>query len=613
MSKISFRPRLTLLALAIGSIGSAFAQQAASDEPATQSVTVSTGVRGQSKTVAESPNPITVVGEEELARTGKQNLRDALSSLDPSYGNIPQFKGQQGLAVNTASMRGLSGNHVLVLVNGKRRHASAVTISGIGGTGTDLDLIPVSSIQRIEILKDGAAAQYGSDALAGVINIILKANSDGGSAGLVYGQFNGGSAVGNLGHLGRTTTVLLNKGLKLGEDGFLSLSADFVKQKDTNIAGPVPTRIPLYPAGDPREATANRQRQIMGQPITESQNFGFNAEVPVDAANTLYAHGTFSHRDSYGFGTYRTPAASQNLIDVYPEGFLPEFGVEDNDYQLTAGARGDGLLGWNWDISTSYGRDSADVSNNNTLSGSYGAAATHRNFYLGTLRNSEWTTNVDLTRPVETGWFDKPLTVSFGAEHRLQVFQMFAGEEQSYGYGGVVPPSGVPISPGSAGMAGIAPEASGSHSRSSQALYLDMTQDVTKAWTVGTAFRFEHYNDVGNVPAGKLSSRFQATPTVALRGTVSNGFAAPSLQNTYYTNIGSGWNADPVTGVYVQGRSRLVPATDPAAQALGATPLKPRSRATSAWGWCSRRPNAPTSRSTPTRSTCATASCSRPR
>jgi iron complex outermembrane receptor protein len=579
-------PRLAALSLAIGSAFGAAGVRAqdTAAEPEVQSVTISTGLRGQSKTIAESPNPITVVTAAELEKTGKQNLRDALAAAEPSYANIPQFKGQQGLAVNTASMRGLSGNSVLVLVNGKRRHSSAVTISGIGGTGTDLDLIPMSAVARIEVLKDGAAAQYGSDAIAGVINIVLKADSEGGSGSIGYGQYGASSHVGGLGHKGQTGTFQVSQGFALGEDGFLTLSADFLRQRDTNVAGPVPyPRIALYPKvngqPDPREATANRYRQIMGLPNTETQNLAYNLELPLTSQISAYSFSTFSHRRSYGFGTYRTPAASQNLISVYPEGFLPEFGVEDNDYQVVAGARGNDLAGWKWDFSTSYGRDKGDVTNDNTLSGSYGAANSKHDFYLGTMQFSESVTNADFSRRFDTGYFEKPLNVSFGAEHRLSVFQMFQGEEQSWGYGGVVPTTGQwagqPISPGSAGMAGIGPDAAGSYNRVSNALYLDLTQDITKDWLVSVAARYEHYDDVGGVPSGKLSTRYQATKELALRGTYSNGFAAPSLQNSYYTNISSGWNADPITGEWVQGRGRLVPATDAAAKALGAQPLRP--------------------------------------
>ncbi|KAF1045897.1 TonB-dependent receptor plug domain-containing protein [Xylophilus sp.] len=583
----ALRPAAPLAARGLAGVGlllasqGLLAQTTEASAPATavlDEVIVVTGNRGDAKSVTESLNPISVVSEQELARTGKQNLRDALSALEPSYGNVPQFKGQQGLAVNTASLRGLSGNHVLVLVNGKRRHASAVVISGIGGTGTDLDLIPVSAVKRIEVLRDGASAQYGSDALAGVINIILKDADEGGSASITYGQYGSGAHVGGLGHYGRTGTLQINKGLKLGEDGgFLNLSADLLLQQDTNIAGPVPTSTLLYPSGDARESTANRYRQIMGQPNVNAKNVAYNLELPLPQGRTLYSFGTFSHRDSYGFGTYRTPAASQNLIDIYPEGFLPEFGVQDHDYQVAAGVRGnDG--GWKWDLSTTLGNDNASIYNNNTLSGSYGSA-TKRNFYLGAEHYAEWTTNADISREIDTGWFDKPLTVSLGYEHRLSTFKILAGEEQSWNYGGVVPSTGQwagqPITAGSAGMAGLSPEAAGSWRRTTDAAYIDLTQAVTQDWTLSTAARFEHYDDVGNVPSGKVSTRYKVSPTLAVRGSLSNGFAAPSLQNTYYTNISAGWNRDTNTGEWVQGRGGLRPASNEYSRALGATDLRP--------------------------------------
>jgi iron complex outermembrane receptor protein len=580
-------PRLAAISVALGSLYSAgaWAQTATTgnDVAKVQDVVVTTGSRGDTKTVADSLAPITVVTDAELAKTGKQNLRDALASLDPTYANVPGFKGQQGIGVNTASLRGLSGNEVLVLVNGKRRHSSAVTIAGIGGTGTDLDLIPVSAIDHIEILKDGAAAQYGSDAIAGVINIILKSDSSGGSLSTSYGQ-NANANVGGLGQNGKTGDFSLNQGIALPHGGSLNLSAAVITQKDTNVAGPVPNNTNIYPllpngSPDPRETTNSRYRQIMGQPNTQTQNFSYNFNLPINDAIQVYSNATYSHRFSQGFGTYRSASSSQNNLALYPEGFLPQFAVQDNDYQVVAGVKGTNLLGWDWDLSTSYGRDDARVEDNNALSPSFGAASA-TNFYLGSLIASEWTTNLDLTRKVNTGLFDKPLQVSFGFEHRYDEFQQTVGDYQSYAQGGYVPTTGPfagqPISPGSAGMGGFSPSAAGSYGRTNDAAYIDLAQALTSKWTVDLAGRFEHYDQgIGNVASGKLSTRYEFSPAIAVRGTVSNGFSAPSLQDSYFTNISSSYNRDVFTGAWIQQISKLVPASNPAAQALGATQLKP--------------------------------------
>jgi iron complex outermembrane receptor protein len=575
------------MSLALGSLyGTAASAQTAtagSNTAKVQDVVVTTGSRGDTKTVADSLAPISVVTDEELTKTGKQNLRDALASLDPTYSNVPGFKGQQGIGVNTASLRGLSGNEVLVLVNGKRRHSSAVTIAGIGGTGTDLDLIPVSAIDHIEILKDGAAAQYGSDAIAGVINIILKSDPSGASISGQYGQ-NANANVGGLGQNGKTGSFSGNQGIALPHGGALNLSAAVNLQKDTNVAGPVPNNTNIYPLlpngqPDPRETTNSRYRQIMGLPNTQTENFSYNFTQPINNAVELYSFATYSHRYSQGFGTYRSASSSQNNLAFYPEGFLPQFAVQDNDYQVVAGARGTNLLGWDWDLSTSYGRDDARVEDNSALSPSFGAAS-NTNFYLGSLVASEWTSNLDLTRKVNTGLFDKPLQVSFGLEHRYDEFQQTTGDYQSYAQGGFVPGTGAfagqPISPGSAGMGGFSPQATSSNGRTNDAVYIDLAQALTSKWSVDLAGRFEHYNQgVGNVASGKLSTRYAFTPGFAVRGTVSNGFSAPSLQDSYFTNISSSYNRNVFTGNWIQQISSLVPATNPGAQALGATALKP--------------------------------------
>lgn len=580
-------PRLAAISLALGSLYSAgaWAQSATTgtDVAKVQDVVVTTGSRGDTKTVADSLAPITVVTDAELAKTGKQNLRDALASLDPTYANVPGFKGQQGIGVNTASLRGLSGSEVLVLVNGKRRHSSAVTIAGIGGTGTDLDLIPVSAIDHIEILKDGAAAQYGSDAIAGVINIILKSDASGGSFSSQYGQ-NANANVGGLGQNGKTGNFSANQGIALPNGGSLNVSAAVNLQKDTNVAGPVPNNTNIYPKlpngqPDPRETTESRYRQIMGLPNSQTEDFSYNFTQPINNGVELYSFATYSHRFSQGFGTYRSASSSQNNLAVYPEGFLPQFAVQDNDFQVVAGARGKNLLGWDWDLSTSYGRDDARVEDNNTLSPSFGLASA-TNFYLGSLVASEWTTNLDLTRKVNTGLFEAPLQLSFGFEHRYDEFQQTVGDYQSYAQGGFVPTTGAfagqPISPGSAGMGGFSPQAAGSYGRTNDAVYIDLAQAITHKWTVDLAGRFERYDQgVGNVESGKLSTRYEFSPAIAVRGTVSNGFSAPPLQDSYFTNISSSYNRNVFTGNWIQQISSLVPASNAAAQALGSSALKP--------------------------------------
>jgi iron complex outermembrane receptor protein len=319
------RPGLTMMALAISALfadGTAFAQTststttapsgaataaaptAASAPPATkkpatssaqsgasssgflgdvQDVVVTTGTRGGGSKAEKSISPVDVVTSEDLARTGKQNLRDALNELYPAYTNVAGYQGQQGEGVKVAALRGLDPNDTLVLVNGKRRHQTALYLNG--QSPTDLDLIPISAVDHIEVLNDGAAAQYGSDAIAGVINIILKKDAEGGSASINYGQY--GSTVGPFnGMYGKTGTASINQGFKLGNNGgFINLSTTLELQRPTNDYGPYPLSSPIYPKinGEPNplETSMSRYRQIEGQPDVQNYAFAYNAELPI--------------------------------------------------------------------------------------------------------------------------------------------------------------------------------------------------------------------------------------------------------------------------------------------------------------------------------------------
>ncbi len=581
--------------IALAIFGLASMAQAQSDAPAAnnsnsakvQDVVVTTGARGEARAVADSLSPIDVISADTLASVGKQNLREALEALAPSYTETAGFKGQIGLAVSTATLRGLGGTNVLVLVNGKRRHISAAIISGLGPAGTDLDLIPVSAIERIEILRDGAAAQYGSDAIAGVINVILKRNSSGGSGAVLAGRYM--STVGDQGLYGQTGDLFLNQGLSLGSDGgFASLSLSYVHQDATNVAGAVPQGsepgarkiyFPVNGADDPRETSKSRFRQILGRPRQQTLNIAYNAELPVTQDLTLYSFSTGSERHANGWGTFRTANAQQNIVSVYPDGFLPKFIVNDTDYQSTFGIKGTKLAGWDWDLSTSYAHDDANSHNNDTINPTLGPTSPH-DFDLGHLIYNEWTSNLDVTRKVATGLFDKPLIVSAGTEYRRTVFKQTPGQPESYADGPYVYPpdsplAGIKPNPGAAGFAGYSPDVSGVYARTNKSVYVDLSQSLTKNWDISGAVRYEKYSDVGSTTSGKLSTRYQLTEQLAVRGTINNGFSAPTLQQKYFTNVLGGYATNAITGVVSQSFSRSVPAYDPAAKALGAQPLTP--------------------------------------
>lgn len=555
-----------------------------------------TGTRTQ-RTVADSSVPIDVLDAKQLESTGKLNLRDALQQSIPSYYNASGWTGGTGEAVKSASLRGLNSDQTLILVNGKRRHNHAVLFvtarGNLGASPVDLDLIPQAAIQRVEVLRDGAAAQYGSDAIAGVINIILKKGGNDGSASITYGQYLHHDDI--PGRTGQQGQLSLDQGFNIGQNGgFIRLSTNIDLHTYTNGLGATAPCDPafraytcLYAAGDPREATASRFRGKQGLPRGRTYDFGYNAELPVSSDVALYSYTTFAHQYSQNFGIYRNPASLQDLPEIYPEGYLPQFKVITNDVQGVLGARGD-LGGWNWDLSSSYSRVHATLRNDEGLNPSLGPSSPH-NFYLGALVATEWTNNLDITRDVDTGLFAKPLNLAFGVEYRRNHFEQRAGDPGSYLIGDYVFPTdpsdpnyikanaGKRPSGGASGLGGFSPDALGHGSRDNIAAYIDLDQQITPRWDVDIAGRFEHYSDVGTTWSGKIATRYELFRGFALRGSFSNGFRAPSLQQETYSSILPNYVQQGT--VQVLSTVRYIPADSTVAKAIGATPLKPeRSR-----------------------------------
>jgi iron complex outermembrane receptor protein len=555
--------------------------QSGKGEDALETVVV-TGSRAEKRTVAQSLAPIDVISADDLARSGKQNLRDALAAQVPSYTNDAGFTGATGIAVKSATLRGLGGNAVLVLVNGKRRHNTAQifhqsSATSNGQSPVDLDLIPISAVDHIEVLRDGAAAQYGSDAIAGVINIILKSNKSGGQASAIYGQY--GQREGHKGFYGATGQTSANQGFELPNDGFFNLSADIKIQETSNAAGAVPDRTKIYAGNDPREYGESRYRQTMGQPRVQTYNTSYNLDLPLNDDLDFYSFSTFSHRDSTGFGTFRTAVSAQNVPEIYPDGFQPKFRSVEDDVQSVFGLKGKDVLGWDWDLSSSWGRNDLHLHNDDSLNASFGPAS-KTDFDNGEAIFSQWTNNLDITRAVDTGLFKDPLRVASGIEYRVDSYQIRKGEFQSYADGGYVYPVGSPNAgkrpnSGSAGWGGFSPAAEGSWDRSNTAGYVDFTQKVTDKWELSLAGRYEHYSDVGDTTSGKLSTRYQLTPTFAVRGTVNNGFRAPSLQQQHFSSSTSAWGVSPITGQLQQQVTNYAVPGSATAAALGSKKLKP--------------------------------------
>ena len=509
------------------------APAAADAGDAAESVIV-TGTRESNVKARDSVAPVDVLPASALEATGATDLRDALERILPSL-NHAAYAGDYGALTDTVQLRGLSPDHVLILINGKRRHTTA-NIYADGGplqgsAPVDLDLIPLSAIDHIEVLRDGAAAQYGSDAIAGVINIILKSANHGGDVTANTGNYydGGGFTAGGGGDIGTS----------LGDDGFLHLSADY-RHHNHSVRSGVDTR------------TGVVDNDIYGDPEIERESLAYNAVKPLSADGIeLYSFATYAHRDAQAYENYRLPTI---LPAIYPGGFSPRATIDENDYAATFGLRGDHLLGWHWDLSSTYGGDDNGLRVINTGNpGLYKATgSTPTSFHIANFAITQWTNTLDLTQPFEVG-LSAPLNVAFGGEWRRETYKIRPGDPASYTDGG------------SQSEQGLAPINAGSHSRSNSAGYVDLATDLLPHWQIDLAGRHEHYTDFGDTTSGKLSTRYDFTPRFALRATVSNGFRAPSLAQEYYAAL----------GVSPTGASGQIAAGSPAARALGAGSLQP--------------------------------------
>jgi len=536
------------------------------EEPAAQALgtVIVTGNRGSEKrTVTSSPVPIDVISAKQLQETGKPGLMEALSASVPSL-TLPEKTGWDASGMARApNLRGLNAAQVLVLVNGKRRHTSAtLNISGInaGAAPADLDLIPISAIDHVEVLRDGAAAQYGSDAIAGVINVILKADASG-TAVTTAGQ----------GYDGKKQTVQqsLNKGLEIGRDGIVQLALDARSQNDDNKAS-----ANGYSQAEALDRAGKVTYGGYGTPKINLLTLGYNAELPLQDDLTLYSFSTWSYRKAEQGQNFRLPTIVNTITtgpNGRPSGYTPTWYIEEYDYQAAFGARG--LAGeWDWDLSSTYGRNEAEQGTWNNQNPSLGEA-TPNHFESGTWVSSQLTSNLDLRRSFEVG-LTKPLDFSWGLEQRRDTYQVRAGDWASWADGGYCKAPGNCAASGAQVTNGISPAEAASASRNSYAGYLDVGFNPLPQWYWGAALRYEHYDrNIGATRSGKLTTRYELTPELAVRATVSNGFRAPSLANNLFSARSTTYGV--VDGVYQSINYGVLPVDSAAAKALGAEPLKP--------------------------------------
>jgi iron complex outermembrane receptor protein len=548
---------------------SVIAQETLAEDTSMEKISV-LGSRRLGRSIEDSPVPIDIIGADTLGRSGLTETNMLLGALLPSF-NFPQPSITDGTDhVRPAQLRGLAPDHTLVLVNGKRRHSSALLnlngSSGRGSSAVDLNAIPANAIERIEVLRDGAAAQYGSDAIAGVINIVLKDADSGGSASVTYGanvtSMNGVAQLENVtvgadGNLafsegsdrdvtdGQTLTLRLNKGFALGDKGFVNVSAEYRERGASNRAD-YDKRENYERLGDgtldPKELTVNRYNHNFGNGDVE--DFALFANLGYDLTDTdqLYAFGSYSAREGEGGGFYRRAQDSRNILSIYPDGFLPVITSDISDFSIALGVRGD-IGEWNYDVSAVYGNDDFNFGVINSLNTSFGPSS-QTEFDAGSLIYDQLTVNADFSREVDVDFLPNGLNVAFGAEYRREGYEIKTGEPASYqlgtfGPGGNVtdPVDGPFGSSGSQVFPGFSPASASDNSRHNVSLYGDLEADITDIWNVTMAGRFEDYSDFGSTFNVKIAHRLSLTDEFAIRGSISTGFRAPSLQQQFFTSI----------------------------------------------------------------------------
>ncbi|WP_216688220.1 TonB-dependent receptor [Hymenobacter siberiensis] len=518
-------------------------------------VTGSRATEGRSNILTTAP--VDVISAREIKAFAQTDVAQILSYLAPSFQSARQTISDGTDHIDPASLRGLGPDQVLVLVNGKRRHNSAlVNINGTvgrGSVGTDLNVIPTASIKRIEVLRDGAAALYGSDAIAGVINIQLKDDSTGVTASSTAGQTTQND--------GSVFQADANVGVGLGGRGFLDLSGQFQNHDyfnrglaDTapliylgNNSGQYPggtaadteqKRRDLKAADDKIVADRGYDRNNLRVGSAATRNIGgfLNAGYRLGGGVEAYVSGGATYRTGKSAGFARLPnQATQSDLTVFPDGFLPFINTTINDQSIITGLRKT-IGGFAVDASNTFGRNQVRYDISNTVNASLPQGFAQQQFYAGTLTFMQNTTNLGLARKFTELGPLATLNVAFGGEYRRDQFQIEAGERNSYINGGRLIGT-TPTASGSQVFPGYQPSDEVIRSRTNVAGYVDLESDITEKLLVHAAGRIERYSDFGSSASGQLAARFSIVDGLALRGSLGNGFRAPSLQQRYFTNV----------------------------------------------------------------------------
>ncbi len=563
------------------------------------------GSRFQERSVSDSPVPVDVITEEEIVATGQTEVGRVIQELVPSFNFSSSTISDGTDALRPATLRGLGPDQVLVLVNGKRRHKSALihvnTSVGRGTAGVDMNAIPVSAIKRIEVLRDGSSAQYGSDAISGVINIVLKDGYDG-KVAVSVGQLYEGD--------GETVVASVNKGFSLGGESVVNATLEVRERSRSNRAGVMGdiqypgsecldadgNRAPCGDLSGPRtlsdsnvndpERVFDRDRFRVGDADSTQVSFVLNMRGPVDFMDgEIYSFFDLSTRENEGGGFYRranepgkNPAGSD-----YPDGFLPLIKTRVNDYAFGAGFEGDltdsvkmdasyvvGGNTFSFEIANSHNAswvrchtgeaDAEECLQDEDYSGSIPLSAE-----AGELKLFQHTVNLDFTAPITFG------NLAWGGEYRREKYQIEAGERYSYEdydnkTGGGI--GGIQV------FTGFKPSNEVSETRDAFSAYADAEFDVEDMLLLSPAVRYENYSDFGNTFNGKLSARAELADSFALRGSASTGFRAPSMQQIYFNNISTQFNPGSVPGELVASQVGTFRNDGKLAAAIGIPELK---------------------------------------
>lgn len=572
------------------------------------------GTRRPGRSVVQSNVPVDLIDSDTLTAGGFNDISRQLQNVVPSF-NFYQPSLVDGTEhIKPASLRGLAPDQTLVLVNGRRFHSSALLnlngTSGRGSVSVDLNSIPSAAIERVEILRDGAAAQYGSDAIAGVINIITKKDSEGGMVSVTAGSYfteldgvpeltgvqtdasgnilsNGANRVAGIygdeisRDDGENINLTANIGTSLGDDGYLNITGDFVNANSTNRGGfDDGDTYPLIDGNfDPREATVDRNRFNFGSPDSESYTVLANAGYYLNDSAELYSTVTFQDKESIS-GAFFREAGDEGLLiqSIYPDGFTPQIMAEITDWSFLAGVKGS-TEHWDYNASVTTGTNEVDYTTFNTANPTYGLD-TPTSFYGGQLASTQTTFNADASRFIDVPGLYSAISFAIGAEYRRDDFEIKSGDEEAYtnrqaldeAGQPIFDESGAPVYPGNGlfaqGALYFSDTSQVDVDRHSYAFYVDLDADITERWNVALAGRFEDYSDFGTTSNGKLATRYTFSSEFALRSSVSTGFRAPSLQQQYYTAI----NTNFVLGQMLE--VGTIASTAPAAVALGGSQLE---------------------------------------